>query len=106
MRLLLKSQPKHIQTHRVGDLIHFNRLMKFGVININNENKISIDLNKIHDVIYNNLKKTIEIQLSKSSAKAKKFIDENTTWNETHQYIADALIKLGIKPYKNIRMFF
>ena len=33
------------------------------------------------------------------------FIDENTTWNNTHKYIADVLVKLGIKPYKNIRTF-
>ena len=82
MRLLLKSQPKHIQPHRVGDLIHFNRLMKFGVININDENKISIDFDKIHDVMYNCLEKAIEVQLSKSSATAKKFIDEAT--HSTH----------------------
>ena len=106
MRLLLKSKPKQIQPHRVGDLIHFNRLMKFGVININNENKISIDFDKIHDVMYNCLEKTIEVQLSKSSVTAKKFIDENTSWDDIHQYIADVLLKLGIKPYKNIRMFF
>ena len=37
---------------------------------------------------------------------AKKFIDENTSWDDIHQYIADVLLKLGIKPYKNIRMFF
>lgn len=106
MRLLLKSQPKHIQPHRVGDLIHFNRLSEFGVITINEENKIVINFDKIHDVMYNCLEKTIEIQLSKSSAKAKEFIEKYTIWSDIHKYIADILLSLGIKPYKNIRMFF
>lgn len=106
MRLLLKSKPQHIQPHRIGDLIHFNRLLKFGAIKLDDENKIVINFDKLYEVTYNGLENAIKIQLSSSSAEAKKFIDEYSTWNETHRYIADLLLKLGIKPYKNIRMFF
>ena len=51
------------------------------------------------------LQKTIEVQLSKSAKEAKKFIDENSEWNSLHEHIAKTLIELGIKPYKEIRMF-
>lgn len=106
MRLLLKSQPKHIQPHRVGDLIHFNRLLKFGAISFNVENKIVINFEKLPDVMYDSLEKAVEVQLSKSSQKAKEFIDKYTDWADIHKYIANLLLELGIKPYKNIRMFF
>ena len=105
MRLLLKSKPQHIQPHRIGDLIHFNRLLNLGAIEINGDKKININFEKLHEVTYNGLENAIKVQLSKSTAEAKKFIDKYSTWNETHQYIADVLLKLGIKPYKNIRMF-
>ena len=105
MRLPLKAKPKQIQPHRVGDLIHFNRLLKFGAIEINNENKIIINFDKIHEVMSNSLEETIKIQLSKSPRQAKKFIDEYSTWDDLHKHIADILVKLGIKPYKNIRTF-
>ena len=105
MRLLLKSRPKHIQPHRIGDLIHFNRLVKFGAIKFNHETKISVDFNKVHEVTFNGLENAIRVQLSKSPIEAKKFIDEFSDWSDLHKNIADILLKLGIKPYKNIRMF-
>ena len=105
MRLLLKSKPQHIQPHRVGDLIHFNRLLNLGAIEMNEAGKIKINFDKVHEVTYNGLENAIRVQLSKSTVEAKKFIDEFSTWDDLHKHIADVLLKLGIKPYKNIRMF-
>ena len=105
MRLLLKSKPQQIQPHRVGDLIHFNRLLNFRAIEINEDGKIKINFDKVHDVTYNGLENAIKVQLSKSPIEAKKFIDEFSDWGDLHKHIADVLLKLGIKPYKNIRMF-
>ena len=105
MRLLLKSRPQHIQPHRVGDLIHFNRLLNLGAIEMNEAGKIKINFDKVHEVTYNGLENAIRVQLSKSPKEAKKFIDEFSTWGDLHKHIADVLLKLGIKPYKNIRMF-
>lgn len=105
MRLLLKSKPQHIQPHRIGDLIHFNRLVNFGAIEFNSDKKISINFDKLHEVTYNGLENAVRIQLSKSPVEAKKFIDEFSMWDDLHKYIANTLLELGIKPYKNIRMF-
>ncbi len=105
MRLLLKAKPQTIQPHRVGDLIHFNYLLKHGAIRITSDNKISFNLDKFANIMQQILTETIDVQLSKSSKRAKKFIDENTEWNTLHDYIAQTIQKLGIKPYKDIRTY-
>ena len=105
MRLLLKAKPKQIEPHRVGDLIHFNRLWKYGAIEITDENKININFDKVHEVTYNGLENAIRVQLSKSTIEAKKFIDEYSVWGDLHKYIANVIQKLGVKPYRNIRTF-
>ena len=105
MRMLLKSKPQLIQPHRVGDLIHFNYLLKNKAITLTEDNKIKFDFVKFEQAVQQMLKETIEVQLSKSPKKAKQFIDENAQWNDLHQYIAETLLKLGIKPYKDIRTY-
>ena len=105
MRMLLKAKPQLIQPHRMGDLIHFNYLMKAKAIVMSENNKIRIDFAKFEQAMQDILKETIEVQLSKSPQRAKQFIDENIEWNNLHQYIADILLKLGIKPYKDIRTY-
>ena len=103
MRLLLKAKPQPIQPHRIGDLIHFNYLLKHGAIEMTADNKVKINFAKMPEVMNKILEETIEVQLSKSPERAKKFIDDNTEWNQLHDYIAKTLQSLGIKPYKDIR---
>ncbi len=105
VRMLLKAKPKQIEPHRVADLIHFNWLKKYGVIEISENNKIRIRFEKMEDAMNKILQKTIEVQLSKSAQNAKKFIDENSEWDSLHEHIAKTLVELGIKPYKEIRIF-
>ncbi len=105
MRMLLKAKPKKIQPHRIGDLIHFNYLLKHGVITITADNKINIDFAKMPEVINKLLQKTIEVQLSKNPKKAKEFIDDYSEWGDLHEYIAKTLLSLGVKPYKEIRTY-
>ena len=45
------------------------------------------------------LQETIEVQLSKSSEKAKAFIDKYTKWGKESQYIAKVQNELGVKNY-------
>ena len=72
---------------------------------MNEDVKIKVNFDKVHEVTYNGLENAIRVQLSKSPIEAKKFIDEFSAWDSLHKHIADVLLKLGIKPYKNIRMF-
>lgn len=52
------------------------------------------------------LKETIEVQLSKSSEKAKAFIDKYTNWGKHSQYIAEVQKELGVKNYIVIKDYF
>jgi hypothetical protein len=105
MRLLLKAKPQQIQPHRVGDLIHFNYLLKHGAIHFDESNKICFDFTVLPQVMQQILRETIEVQLSKSTTCAKRFIDTNSEWGELHEYVAKTLRQLGIKPYKDIRTY-
>ena len=105
MRLLLKAKPQHIQPHRIGDLIHFNYLLKHGAISMTADNKVKFDFAKMPEVMNKILEETIAVQLSKSPTTAKEFIDANSEWNNLHDYIAKTLQSLGIKPYKDIRTY-
>ena len=52
--------------------------------------------------MYDLLKETINLQLSKSVEKAKSFVDRWAYWSENSAYIADVQQKLGNKPYIKI----
>lgn len=106
IRLLLKSKPSLSQPHRTGDLIHFNYLLSHGAIEFDSERKLVIHFDRLPEVMHQLLDDTIAIQLSKSPEKAKDFIEQYTQWNDLHDYIASVHQRLGLKPYKEIRMHF
>lgn len=103
-RLFLKAQP--LEAHRVGELIHFNFLHDNGAFYFDENNKLHINFNRFHDVVFAMLKETIEVQLSKSSEKAKAFIDKYTNWGKHSQYIAEVQKELGVKNYIVIKDYF
>lgn len=104
VRLLLKAKSE--EPHRLGDLIHFNFLLEHGAIEFDADRKLVIHFDKMPEVMHKILAETIEIQLSKSPEKAKAFIDKYTSWGDIHRYIAGVHKELGLKPYKEIRMYF
>ncbi len=103
MRLLCKAKP--IESHRVGDLIHFNYLLEHGAIRFNADRKIEVDFVLMPSVLEKLLQETIEIQLSRSPQKAKAWIDRWTEWQEIQIYVAEVLQKLGVKNYIEIEAF-
>lgn len=106
-RLLLRAKPIFpTETYKIIDLIEFNTLLKHGAIWFDNEKLLHLDFDKISPAMYELLTKVIDIQLSKSPEKARKYIDENTEWNELHEYIAITHKKLGLKKYRNIVSYF
>lgn len=96
-RLFLKAQP--LEAHRVGELIHFNFLLDRGAFYFDAENKLKIDFDKFHDVVFAMLAETVEVQLSKSSEKAKAFIDKYTNWGKYSRHIAEVQKELGVRNY-------
>lgn len=104
MRSLSKAKP--VESHRVGDLIHFNYLLEHGVIVFNSEKKLDINFSKLPEVIRCLLAETIEVQLSRSPQVAKDWIEKYTKWEDLHIYIANTLQSLGVKNYIEIKTFF
>ena len=105
-QLFLTAQPQYAQAHRMADLIQFNYLLNNHVISFDNNHKLHINFDDFASVMNRLLEETIAVQLSKSPAAAKEFIDRYTVWSETSAYIASEIQKLGVKPYKEIRMYF
>lgn len=105
VRLFLKSRPQLIQPHRIADLIHLNYLIEHGAVSFSEDTKLRIDFDRVHPVMYKLLEETIEVQLSKSPEKAKAFIDKYSAWGDIHEHIAATEKALGVKPYKDIRMY-
>lgn len=104
IRCFAKAQP--VESHRVGDLIHFNFLLEHGAISFNSDRKLEIDFTKLPQAMHRILQETIEIQLSRSPQKAKAWIDKYTKWEDLQQYIAQTLQNLGVKNYIEIKAHF
>ena len=102
-RLFLKAEPNFIQPHRIADLMQFNYLIKHKAVIINKDGKFDIDFDLFSKVVNQFLDETIKVQLSKSPACAKEFIDKHSNWGEVSKKIAQFLKDLGLKPYKQIK---
>lgn len=106
-RLLLRAKPIFpTETYKIIDLIEFNTLLKVGAITFDEHKLMHIQFEKVSPAMYELLTQVIDIQLSKSPEKARKFIDDNTNWTELHEYIAETHKKLGLKKYRNIVSYF
>lgn len=106
-RLLLRAKPVFpTETYKIIDLIEFNTLLKHNAISFDENKLIHIDFDKVSPAAYEMLTNVINIQLSKSPKKARRYIKENTAWTELHEYIAATHKKLGLKKYNNIVSFF
>lgn len=96
-----------MEAHRVGELIHFNFLHDNGAFWFDDEHKLHINFDKCSMMLFTAmLKETIEVQLSKSSEKAKAFIDKYTNWGKHSRYIAEVQKELGVKNYIVIKDYF
>lgn len=106
-RLLLRAKPVFpTETYKIVDLIEFNTLLKENALYFDENKLLHLNFDKISTAMYKLLTQVIDIQLSKSPQKARKFIEENTSWTDLHEYIAQTHKTLGLKKYKNIVSFF
>ena len=99
LSLFLQAKPVLSKPHRVADLIEFNFLLENEAIFFDENKKLHIRFEKIQPVVYALLKKTIEVQLSRSSQSAEEFINRWSNWGELNAYIAQCQKSLGLKPY-------
>ena len=106
-RLLLCAKPIFpTETYKIVDLIEFNALLEANAIYFDKDKLLHINFDKVAPAIYDLLTKVIEVQLKKSPDFAKKHIENYSTWNDLHEYIATKQKQLGVKKYKNIVSYF
>ena len=83
----LKAKPKMTQAHRVRSVMITNRLLSEGAIIFAN-NQLSFDFDKVIDTCKTMLAEVVRLQLDKSVAKAKAYVDKYFVWTDTHEAIA------------------
>lgn len=105
-RMLLNAEPVMQLPHRVAELIQFNFLLQKKAIAFNDEQKLEIYFDKLHDAFIELLQETVAVQLSKSAKVAEEFVKKYAVWTALSQKIAEIRQKMGIKPYKRIIRFF
>ena len=92
--------------HRMADLMQFNYLLENRAISFDENDKLHINFEIFGLVMNKLLEETIAVQLSKSPAKAKEFVDRYTTWGKYSAKIAALHEELGLKPYIEIKSYF
>ena len=75
------------QAHRVRSVMITNRLLSEGAIIFAN-NQLSFDFDKVIDTCKTMLAEVVRLQLDKSVAKAKAYVDKYFVWTDTHEAIA------------------
>lgn len=101
-RHFMKAYPEDREAHRMADLIEYNYLREYGAFWFDGDKKLHVDFEKMKSGARSLLEKVIEVQLSKSTDFAKKFVDRWTEWGEMLQYISNFKQSLGIRPYIEI----
>lgn len=105
-RLFMKAKPVFVMPHRMADLMQFNYLLENRAISFDENDKLHINFEIFGLVMNKLLEETIAVQLSKSPAKAKEFVDRYTTWSKYSAKIAALHEELGLKPYIEIKSYF
>ena len=87
----LKAKPTMDQAHRVRSVMQANYFQKEGAINVSDDGKISVNLEKMVPTAKKMLTEIIEVQLSGDMKKAENFINTNFYWNDKNEAVAKNL---------------
>ena len=101
-RLFVLAYPADKEAHRVADVMEFNHLLAHGGFSFNADKKLEIDFEKMPKAAKILLEDIIKVQLSKSPAYAKNYVDRWFVWSDIQKYISEYKQSLGVKPYINI----
>lgn len=105
-RHLPLAYPKDGEAHRMADLLEHNYLAKHNVVWFDDDKKLHMDFALMPSVCRKMLGDIIDVQLAKSPAAAKAYIDQYGQWSDILEYVSVFKKKLGVKPYIDIQMFF
>lgn len=87
----LKSKPTMDQAHRVRSVMQANYFMKEGAIDVSDDGKISVNLEKMVPTAKKMLTEIIKVQLSGDMKTAEDYVNENFKWGEKNEAVAKNL---------------
>ena len=87
----LKSKPTMDQAHRVRSVMQANYFMKEGAIDVSDDGKISVNLEKMVPTAKKMLTEIIKVQLSNDMKTAEDYVNENFKWGEKNEAVAKNL---------------
>ena len=87
----LKSKPTMDQAHRVRSVMQANYFMKEGAIEVSDEGKISVNLEKMIPTAKKMLTEIVEVQMSGDIKKAEDYVSRNFEWGEKNEAVAKNL---------------
>ena len=93
----LKGKPDLSQAHRVRSVMILNRLFTAGGIILQPDGKIRFDFDKVKETTRKMMAEVVRIQIDKSPAKAKEYIDKWFVWSNELQAVANLINKFSKK---------
>lgn len=93
----LKGKPDLSQAHRVRSVMILNRLFSAGGIILQPDGKIRFDFDKVKETTRKMMAEVVRIQIDKSPAKAKEYIDKWFVWSNELQAVATLINKFSKK---------
>lgn len=87
----LKAKPNLSQAHRVRSVMQANYFIKNGVISLDSDEKISINLEYAVKTAQKMLSEIVDVQLSQDFIKGEKFVLDNFIWTDEMEIISKKL---------------
>ncbi|MFA6860137.1 MAG: hypothetical protein WCR30_01960 [Clostridia bacterium] len=87
----VKSKPSLQEPHVVERIMITNKMIENKAISVNEKAQISVDFKKAIEVSKDMMKEIVELQLSKSSEKAKAYVEKYFVWTEKLERVAKVI---------------
>jgi len=98
----LKAKPEMSQAHRVRSVMQTQYLLKEGAIDVNDEGKVHVNVDKVVPACQKMLDEIIQVQLSQDINVAENFVNKYFVWDDKCENVAENLRSISKKLNGNI----
>ena len=93
----LKAKPELSQAHRVRSVMQTQFMIREGAIEVNDEGKIHVNIDKVVPAAKKMLAEAVRIQLSRDVNEAEKYVNEYFVWDDNCEKVAENLKAISKK---------
>jgi len=93
----LKAKPELTQAHRVRSVMQNQFMIREGAVEISEEGKIHVNIDKIVPAAQKMLAEAISVQLSQDVNEAEKYVNKYFVWDDNCERVAEQLRKISKK---------